>query len=92
MWNLYNRIELLCADEGINITQMCKQAGVSRSIMSELKAGRTQLLSSETAAKIANYFGVSIAYFSNVPPFDFWEEINENRGGFFTTFPSRMKH
>lgn len=87
MWNLYNRIELLCADEGINITQMCKQAGVSRSIMSELKAGRTQLLSSETAAKIANYFGVSIAYFSNVPPFDFWEEINENRGGFFYYIP-----
>ncbi len=87
MWNLYNRIELLCTDENLNITQMCKQAGVSRSVMSELKAGRTQLLSSETAAKIANYFEISIDYFSNVPPFDFWEEINENRGGFFYYIP-----
>lgn len=87
MWNLYNRIELLCTDENLNITQMCKQAGVSRSVMSELKAGRTQLLSSETAAKIANYFEISIDYFSNVPPFDFWEEINEDRGGFFYYIP-----
>lgn len=87
MWNLYNRIELLCTDENLNITQMCKQAGVSRSVMSELKAGRTQLLSSETAAKIANYFEISIDYFSNVPPFDSWEEINENRGGFFYYIP-----
>lgn len=91
MWNLYNRIELLCKDKDINITQMCKNTGVSRSVMSELKSGRTQSLSTETAMKIANYFEVSTDYFSNVPPFDFWELINKDRDGFFYYIPVPYK-
>ena len=62
MSNLYNRIEHLCNDKGINITQMCKDAGVSRASLTDLKMDRKQGLSSSTLSRISNYFGVSVDY------------------------------
>lgn len=83
MWNLYNRIELLCKEKNINITQMCREIQMPRSIMSELKAGRTIRLSAENSSKLAQYFGVSVNFFLNNAPFNVWENLNEDRGGFF---------
>lgn len=60
MERLYNRIEELCKANKISITEMCKQAGVSRSIMTELKKGRTNSLSQSTLEKISEYFNVKI--------------------------------
>lgn len=62
MSNLYNRIEHLCNDKGVNITQMCKDAGVSRASLTDLKMDRKQGLSSSTLSRISNYFGVSVDY------------------------------
>lgn len=62
MSNLYSRIEQLCNTKGINITQMCKEAGVSRASLTDLKMVRKQGLSSSTLSKISNYFGVSVDY------------------------------
>lgn len=62
MDGLYNRIEKLCKDNGTNITAMCKAAGISRAIMTELKKGRNETLSYKTLIKIADYFNVSVDF------------------------------
>lgn len=62
MNSLYNRIEQLCKNSNINITSMCKEAGVPRSALSDYKAGRIKSLSADKLSKIASYFGVSVDY------------------------------
>ena len=62
MVSLYGTIERLCAQRGVNITQMCKEANISRGIISDYKIGRTKSLSSETLGKISDYFSVSLDY------------------------------
>lgn len=63
MSTLYEIIELLCKDAGTNVTKMCKETGVGRSTLSELKAGRTKKLSFDVASKIASYFNVPLSFF-----------------------------
>lgn len=60
MSKLYENIDALCLKYKINITTMCKEAGVSRASLTDLKNGRIQKLSADTLTKIADYFGVSI--------------------------------
>lgn len=62
MDNLYKKIESLCHNKGVNITQMCRESGASRAPLTDLKMGRSKTLSTETLTKIANYFGVSVDY------------------------------
>jgi len=62
MSNLYSRIEDLCKKAGINVTQMCREAGVSRGNLTDLKMGRQVGLSAKNADKIASYFGVTVSY------------------------------
>lgn len=63
MDNLYEKIESLCDRRGISITQMCRDSGVSRAPLSDLKMGRSKTLSSTTISKIASYFEVPADYF-----------------------------
>lgn len=63
MGEMHKIIEELCAAKGINITQMCRDAGVHRSTVSELKQGRTKTLGSKNLEKLATYFEVPIDYF-----------------------------
>ncbi|TQI68967.1 XRE family transcriptional regulator [Clostridium sp. KNHs216] len=65
MCELYMRIEALCKTKGINITQMCKEAHVSRASLSELKMGRSEVLAPAPLSKIADYFGVTVDYLLN---------------------------
>lgn len=58
MSDMYKRIESLCKERGVNITQMCKDASVPRGNLTELKMGRTISLSTKTLDKISAYFGV----------------------------------
>lgn len=60
MSELYERIEKLCKNRNVNITTMCREAGVSRASLSDLKFGRKQNLSVTTLKRIALYFGVSV--------------------------------
>ncbi len=60
--NLFERIEALCKDHGINITEMCRQTGLTRAKLSDLKMGRTKSLSANTLSTIAGFFGVSVDY------------------------------
>ncbi|MBQ9384673.1 MAG: helix-turn-helix transcriptional regulator [Ruminiclostridium sp.] len=60
MSNLYNKIENLCNQANITITQLCKELNISRSSLSELNAGRTKQLSVAVMRKISEYFNVSV--------------------------------
>ena len=59
---LYERIQLLCQENGTNITALCKDLGISRSALSELKSGRSKTLSAACTAAIAKHFNVSLDY------------------------------
>lgn len=60
MWTLYDNILSLCKDKGIKGGKMCVDLGLSKSLMTDLKAGRKKSINSDTAKKIADYFGVSV--------------------------------
>jgi transcriptional regulator with XRE-family HTH domain len=60
MANLYENIEKLCKQRGVNVTIMCKESGASRGSLTDLKNGRKQSLKYETLDKIASYFGTSV--------------------------------
>lgn len=62
MSELYNRIERLCKDRNINMTAMCKEASVPRGNLSDLKMGRSAILSTKNLSKIAAYFDVSVDF------------------------------
>lgn len=60
MSKIYERIENLCKNKGINVTLMCREADIPRSALTDLKMGRTKELSTKTVAKIASYFSISM--------------------------------
>lgn len=62
MTDVYERINGLCKENGINITIMCKQLNITRTILSELKSGRTKEVSDSIVEKIANFFNVHSDY------------------------------
>ena len=76
MVNLYEKISDLCRERGVTPYRMSKDAGISRSIITELKSGRSQSLSAESLQKVANYFKVPVDYLldlgeidpSDIPP------------------------
>lgn len=59
---LYKRIEELCEEKGITGYRLCKDVGMSPNVMTELKKGRRDGLSAKNANKVAEYFGVTVAY------------------------------
>lgn len=64
---LYNKILDLCKSKGVNITIMCKESGVSRGSLGDLKSGKNKSLSTDALSKIANYFSVSVDYLLGKP-------------------------
>lgn len=62
MNEMYNRIEGLCKERGINITQMCRDADIPRGNLTDLKMNRTAALSTKSLGKISAYFAVSMDY------------------------------
>lgn len=60
MLPLYERIEMFCQRKGVNITEMCRNAGIPRSALSDYKAGRKKSINLTNMGKMADYFGVSI--------------------------------
>lgn len=60
MSKLYNKISQLCKSRSTNVTEMCKELGISRASLSDLKLGRTETLSIKTLTKIANYFDTTV--------------------------------
>lgn len=62
MSELYNKINELCKLNNISISSLCLATGISRSTLSELKAGRNKSISSDNLSKIADYFKVPSDY------------------------------
>lgn len=62
MVELYERIEKLCKDRGINVTTLCTACGIPRASLSDFKAGRKKTLSAKTLSVIADYFNISVDY------------------------------
>ncbi|MCQ2455208.1 MAG: helix-turn-helix domain-containing protein [Clostridia bacterium] len=62
MPELYERIESLCKEKGINVTGLCQNCGIPRASLSDFKSGRKKTLSAKTLSLISDYFGVSVDY------------------------------
>lgn len=62
MSKLYKNIIGLCESRGISGYRMCKEIGIQPSILTDLKMGRKEGLSSKNADKIARFFGVPVGY------------------------------
>ena len=57
---LYENITSLCSEKGIKGGKMCVDLGISKSLMTKLRDNPARQITSETAKKIADYFGVSV--------------------------------
>ena len=57
---MYDQIQALCRQNATNITAMCRALGIPRSVLSELRSGRTKALSVHNLKKIAEYFDVPV--------------------------------
>ncbi len=64
---VYDLIEELCLKKGINVTKLCRDCKIPRSILTDYKKGRLKSLSTDTLCKIADYFDVSVAYLCGAP-------------------------
>lgn len=64
---VYDLIEELCLKKGINITKLCRDCNIPRSILTDYKKGRLKSLSADTLCKIADYFDVSVGYLCGAP-------------------------
>ena len=62
MADLYHILAQLCNQHQITPYRMCKDTGIQPSVMTDLKKGRRQTVKAETAARLANYFGVTVDY------------------------------
>lgn len=61
MGNLYEHIDRLAKEQGFkNMTELCREAGVPRATMTELKMGRSRDISKPNAQKLATALGVSL--------------------------------
>lgn len=77
--NMYEKIQYLCDEKNIKPARLCKEAGISKSALSELKTGRTKTLSTQNLSKIANYFAVSLDFFDENGVEDKKDELFEKR-------------
>lgn len=58
--DLYNRIDELCKSKGLSIYKVCKLAGISFSVIYDLKSGKKADLNRKTAEKIATVLEISV--------------------------------
>lgn len=61
----YEQIKKLCDKKGIAITRLESELGFGRGSIGKLKNGKNT--TADRLQKIADYFGISVEYFLNVP-------------------------
>lgn len=61
MGTLYENIIDLCHNAGVKPGRLCSELGLSRGLITDLKMGRKKSINAETAAKIADYFQISVS-------------------------------
>lgn len=60
MCTIYNNIKSLCDERGVKPGRMCVELNMSKSILTGLKNGTKKNIQTDTAQKIADYFGVTV--------------------------------
>lgn len=60
MCTIYSNIKSLCDERGVKPGRMCVDLGMSKSILTGLKNGTKKNIQTDTAQKIADYFGVTV--------------------------------
>ena len=61
MGDLYEHIDRMAKERGFkNMTELCREAGIPRATMTELKMGRSRDISKPNAQKLAHTLGVSL--------------------------------
>lgn len=60
MCTLYEKIMSLCEQKGVSGSKACLDIGISKSTLSDIKAGRKKSMHPDTLQKFANYFNVSV--------------------------------
>ena len=63
----YEKIQMLCDRRGIHLSTLSEETGVSSSVFTELKMGRTKKLSAATLEKLAAFFQVPPGYLMDDP-------------------------
>ncbi len=76
---MYETIARLCNDRNITIAAMCRDIDLQQSVISDLKHGRAKMLSIGTAARIADYFGVTVDALLNGDPPERTEKLPRYR-------------
>lgn len=76
---MYETIARLCNDRNITIAAMCREIDLQQSVISDLKHGRAKMLSIGTAARIADYFGVTVDALLNGDPPERTEKLPRYR-------------
>lgn len=61
--NLFTKFEKLCEEHNVTPYRVCKETGVSTATVSAWKKG-TYTPKQDKLRKFAEYFGVSVSYFS----------------------------
>ena len=93
MENLYETIEMLCAERNIRPGRLCDELGLSRGLMTDLKMGRKKGVNAETARKIADYLGVSVGYLlGQDTPRDVLDEVDVAFYGDFKELDEQEKN
>ncbi len=62
MYRLYDIINDLCKTKGITPGKMCRDIGISRGLITDLKMGRKSTANGLTLIKIADYLNVSVDF------------------------------
>lgn len=81
MSSLYDKIDMLCKNNKISVTTLCKETGLSRASLSDLKAGRSKSLSVGAIKKISAHFNAPINFLVGEQPFQYWEEMRDDKHG-----------
>lgn len=61
LFTSYEIIKSICDEFCVAPSKMCEDIGLSKSLMSSLKSGRTKGINEKTAQAIADYFNVSLS-------------------------------
>ena len=58
--NLYEKIQRLCKNANLSVNKLCAKAGISSSILYDLKSGKKVDLNRKTAEKIATALEITV--------------------------------
>ncbi|MCM1508397.1 MAG: helix-turn-helix domain-containing protein [Ruminococcus flavefaciens] len=76
------KLKELRNDRQISMMQAAKELNIPYTTYVNYEKGYREP-NSETLIQFAKYFNVPVDFLLGCSPFDFWEEINSNRAGFF---------